>query len=404
MKRICSLLLTVSLLLSLTACGGTAGKSAALTNTALLEMGGEEMVSAGTITEHDGYSLLTIHGLDWSAISSYSDQLFGELNRADLGFHHHENSGYLENAAKETGEESIVSDELRKGTNVYVYRTYYGDTALFFAGETIPGERERWAMAGAPAEELPPIEISVFDGDNVAEYVPVCGSVDLAAADYRGMAAEGPSISFCLPDLTMEQVEDYVQAALDMGYTEEARGDMGDPAHTTFCFDGRLPNQVQLLLHYYDGGLLVHVHAPWYSMPQEDCWRSVMEFVDGVPEYEPGFNEKLMMSWQELCWAEIEHLYPGDQVGRGTGMGSEGYVFWDMVDASQDDYSNCVAQVQGLGFTDSADEGDGLYTACKLIPFEGKDLPLWATVCLREDYMFCAVGLGRVREESYPSP
>lgn len=411
MKRILSLLLAGLMLFTLVGCGGS-GKGGEkgekghpeVTNSDLIRLGEYDLASKGVLEEFEGYSTLTIRDLpEWETIMGYQSNMFGGLNESGYGFYHHE-ADTLEKGTVECGYDSVYSEKLRPGTVVYAYAFHYGSTLVFFIGDALPDERAMWTAAGAPEEELPEIKIPVFSGDSVAEFIPVCESIDMTTKDYNGYQEDGPDIRFFLPNLTVDQAEVYVQAALDMGYAERERGDMGDAAHTTFCFEGELPNRVQIFLYYYDGTLMVNVAASYYSFDPADSWRCVSEFVDGVPEYEPGFNEKLSMAWQELCWEEMEHLYPGDAIGNGTGTNSSGFIFWHTVKATGKTFSDCVAKAQRRGFTESveADSSD-LYIACKVLPFEGRELPLWVTIHRDGEYFFCAVGLGWVREENYPN-
>jgi len=411
MKRIMSLLLAGLMLFTLVGCGGSGngnggGKGGKghpeVTNSDLIRLGEYDLASKGTLEEFEGYSTLTIRDLpDWETIMGYQSNMFAGLNGADYGFYHHE-ADTLEKGTVECGYDSVYSEKLRPGTVVYAYAFHYGSTLVFFIGDALPDERAMWTAAGAPEEELPEIKIPVFVGDSVAEFIPVCESIDMATKDYNGYQEDGPAIKFFLPDITMDQVNDYVQAALDMGYVERARGDMGDAAHTTFSFDGELPNGVQIFLHYYDGSMMVDVAASYYGFDPADSWRCVSEYVDGV-EYEPSFTDKLMAEWQNIAWEEMDHLYPGDALGNGTGYDSDGFLYWHTVRATGKTFSDCVAQAQSRGFTESvkADSSD-LYIACKLIPFEGRDFPLWVTIHRDGEYFFCAVGLGWVREDNYP--
>jgi len=408
-KRFLTFLLAAATTLSLAACGGSGdggstgvlsgGSTANVSNTDLLKLAGEEFMEAGTLTEHEGYSILQIDGVDWDAAMSYSSDLFGELNAANYGFHHNEADG-LEKATAEAGSDSARSEKLRPGTVVYVYQLYYDDTVVFLAGDDVPDERERWRLAGAPEEELPDVKISSFDGDSVAEFIPVCDSIDMTARDYNGQPEEDLYMTFYLSGLSMEQVNDYIQAARDMGYEEIWLGDMGNPSHDTLCFEGQLPNKVSIHLYYCDGTLMTSVLGPSYG--PGDPWSDLFAYLGYafVDDHEPSFNEQLAGGlWVDICWDELMNLYSGDALGKGTGTSSIGYVFWDMVNASAQDFRSCLGDVQNNGFTAGAESGDNYYTAYKNIDYEGNELTLWSTVCLKGDYLFCSVGLGKVSTE-----
>lgn len=413
MKRVLSILLAAAMTLSLAACGssgagapsGSAPSAPKVAYTDLLQMAGEEVLQAGTLTEEAGYSSLLIEGIDWETAMTYRDELFVPLNNSGHKFYHND-YGALDCGTQGATNESVYSEELKRGAVVYVHAIQYDDTLLFLAGDELPDEREQWAMAGVPEEYLPAPKIPVFDGDSVARFIPVCDSIDLSARDYNGRPEEDLYITFYLSDLTREQMDEYVQAALDMGYEEHSRGDIGIPSYDSFCFEGELPNKVSIHLYYCDGTLMTSVLGPAYT--PGDPWGDLLTYMgygDGIPDYEPSFNELLMGGlWVDICWDELMALYSGDALGKGTGTDTSGFVYWDMVDATTQTFRSCVSDAQSNGFTQGAEYGDNRYTAYKNIDYEGNEVTLWVTACLQGDYFFCAVGLGKVDADRYPEP
>ena len=400
MKRIISMLLVIALVLSMTACGGK--KNA--TNTELLQMAENGTFGEGVLTEEAGYSLLRFDGITWEEAISHRDNLFAGLNGAGMGFHHNENK-YLDNTTVNHFDESVVSDELRDKP-VYVHGVFYGETLLLFVGEDVPDERSRWQMAGTPEAELDPEKVPVFEGDDLSPFVPVCDSIDLSAKDTNGHTEDQTFYHFLLSDITMEQVDDYVQAALNMGYVETERGDMGDAAHSTFYFEGQLPNRVSICLHYYDGVLMTDICPPSYGASHEDSWRELYYYVNGAPSDDPSFESQLIYNglWTDICWNEMVKLYIGDQNGTGTGTDSSGFVYWCHRLATQQIYDDCLAKAQNNGFVEGAEQDADRYTAWKHVDYEGNTVTLWVTLQLQGDYFYCAVGLAKVDADRAPQP
>ena len=400
MKRIISLLLAFALVLPLTACGGK--KNA--TNTELLQLAENDTFDAGVLTEEAGYSLLRFDGITWEEAVSRRDDLFVGLNGAGMGFHHNENES-LDNTTTAHFDESVVSDELRDSP-VYVHGVFYGETLLLFAGEDVPNERSRWLMAGTPEAELNNEKVPVFEGDDLSPFVPVCSSIDLSAKDTNGYTEDQTFYHFLLSDITMTQVDDYVQAALDMGYVETERGDMGDAAHSTFYFEGQLPNRVSICLHYYEGVLMTDICPPGYGASHEDSWRELYYYVNGAPVGDSSFEYQLLYNglWADICWNEMVNLYIGDQVGTGTGTDSTGFVFWEHMEADQQVFDDCLTKARSNGFVEDAQQSADRYTAWKHVDYEGNTVTLWVTLQLQGDYFYCAVGLAKVDADRAPQP
>lgn len=400
MKRIVSLLLVFALMLPLAACGGK--KNA--TNTELLQMAENGTFDEGALTEETDYSLLRFDGITWEAATDHRNNLFAGLNGANMGFHHNENKT-LNNATVTHFDESVVSEDLRDNP-VYVHAVFYSETLLLFVGENVPDERNRWLMAGTPEAELDPEKVPVFDGDDLSPFVPVCDSIDMSAKDHNGHTEDQTFYHFLLSDITMEQVNDYVQAALNMGYAETERGDMGNADHNTFYFEGQLPNRVSICLHYYDGVLMTDICPPNYVASHEDSWRELYYYVNGAPSDEPSFNSQLIYGglWTDICWNEMVKLYIGDQIGTGTGTHSSGYVFWEHNMANQQIFDDCFAKARTNGFVEGAEQTDNRYTAWKHVDYEGNTVTLWVTLQLQGDYFYCAVGLAKVEGDRAPQP
>ena len=414
MKRFLSLLLAAALLLSLAACGGSGSSGAGIGNlvgnssstpkvsyTDLLKMAPADALAAGTLTEHTGYSSLQIDGLGWESATSYRNDLFGEVNWADLGFHHNEND-HLECGTEYASYESICSEDIKKGSIVYIYALNYMDRLLFLAGDTLPDERTLWAMVGVPEEYLPEPPILPFDGASVVEFIPVYTSLDPATRDYNGMPEEDLYMQFFHTDVTMDQVYTCIQDVLDMGYTERYQGTHELADYDAYLFEGDLPNRVSIYLTYCDGTLMTSVLGPGYSPsdPMMDVLYYNGEFGTGEPSFESQLRGGL---WVDICWNEMVKLYIGDQIGTGTGTDSSAYAYWDMVRADRDTYSTCVNKAQSNGYTNVTEQTDNRYVAWKNIDYEGNTVTLWVSINLEGDYFYCAVGLAAVDADRAPN-
>lgn len=411
MKRIIIILTFAVMLVSLTACGHESASAvyetknyAKATFTELLETAGKELMDAGTLSETEDYSALLLEDITWEQACTYRDQLFQALHRTEFEFGREENS-VLEKGTKKNFDDTMNTYEVNSGYTTYVHAVFYENRLLLLIGETIPDAMERWTMLGVPEEEQPLFDTAFFTGDDVSKFVPKCESIDLSTADFDGMPEYDYFKQFYLSELTMEQVEEYVQAALDMGYEEIESAELDG----TYYFHGQMPNQVTAELYYRDSTMMVNVMKPGYGMGPESALPELDRYITGYDPNEVSAAAEFIYGggWADYCYEELIFPAFGEMVGSGNGMDSTGFVFCYKLGCAEQNYFDYIAKMQEKGFIESAEqtETDGVcqYIACRLLDIEGEEIPIWVTIRLQEDYFCACMGLNKVDDDRFPT-
>ncbi|MBQ8813974.1 MAG: hypothetical protein IJZ85_05745 [Lachnospiraceae bacterium] len=401
MKRTISLILILVMLLPLlTACG-----SSEVTYKSLIVKSSAFDLDSGTFTETESSCVFVVENVDRSKANRYLEQELLQ-NSKKKGFDFYEIDSMtvqleMDDADGQTRLHYAIDSD--SNTFTWLRYTYWNGTLLIAIGEQIPDESACWALAGL-SEELIPIPMK---DNSLITCMPFCASIttDNTGSIYGTLLEDGVR-AFDMVNLTMELVNDYIQAAIGMGYVEESRGSHKDTSVETLRFQGRRADNITIDVYYCEGDGYVRVSNSGAYIDPNLGWQRVGGiYLNEAPEltlndmYHAGLNYALLDP-------HILVVDFGARLNRGNGYNSLGIRYYHAVECTVDDFYRYVSDMEAQGFTMEVEETvDGdiyLHTACKQCDYNGETYYVWETIRLNGDYFFAAVSLAPLEVENYP--
>lgn len=363
----------------------------------------------GTFTEEEHYCSFIIEGIASREATRYVDALTAEAQRSGCNFsEQREMYRAVETDDGNTYTNLWYSKTVKTDTIVYLRSAYYAETLMVVIGDQIPGEEECWAEVGMP-EDLIPEPLPPYD---LFRYIPSCASVTSANnGDLFGTHVTENEQVVELRKMNMDLMNDYVQAALDMGYEEVSRGTYPDTEYQTLNFRGINAEGVAIDIYFCEENTYIAINTAGEYVDPAYGWRRVASWYLDLGDEQVMDLEDYMMSggWVELI---EEHTLPvtfGAALLSGNGMTTEsgGFRYWFAVDCTPEDFRSYVSDMEANGFNQEVEEsveGDVyLHTACRICDYNGEAYYLWETICLQGDYFFVSVGYTIMDQEIWPT-
>lgn len=399
----------LALALVLTGCSGF-GDTGEVTYKSLFVESSYIDLEKGTFTETENSCVFVVSDVDEHDTHAYLDVHFlANAYKKGFNFGNSRMNVRLNTDGADGRTELFDTFDEESNTFTWLRYTYCNGTLVMAIGEQIPTESECWALAGLSEELIP----EPAEDLSMLTAVPQCDSVYLTNKhNFYGTLLEDGLRSITLTDMTMELVNDYVQAALDMGYVEEGRGTHSDTSVETFFFLGRTADNVTLDLYYCGGYAEIQINAAGRYSDSAATWQRLAAHTGKLMgDYEEDRDLDMMMwvYWEELIGPYILDANYGARLYRGTGLTTEGggYLYRYCVEATEADYNSYIAEMEALGYTlgveDTAQDGTFAHTACRECDYNGETFWLWEVIRLEGDFLFCSVGFAPMDAELYPA-
>lgn len=133
----------------------------------------------------------------------------------------------------------------------------------------------------------------------MTDYVPAGVSFDL---NYSSTSGNSSDYRIQMRDITLDQVEEYITAAENFGYTETHRGTMeGADCDTllyeaTMIVDEELDIPLYLQIAWYDGKVMISFCDSYYVKTEEALWEYAINY-DGTAE-----TPRISCIPRWICW------------------------------------------------------------------------------------------------------